>query len=325
MDHNTLQPVPESRDLKGKERYLVEFTQEGCVYVSEKQSLLDASLAAGVPLYHVCGGTAKCSTCRVLVLQGSEFLSPLNEKEKALKVQMNFPPNVRLACQTFTTGGPVRLSRILKDATDIGLYVGATAGEATQQIGEEKELALLFLDIRNFTPFIEQHLAFDVIHILRKLLMDCENIIENNHGRIIETMGDGFYAAFGFTGDKTEAVEAAVQSSLSILEDLEILNEEYYQPHFNHKIEVGMGIHVGKVITGSIRLGRHDRFIAMGYAVNIAARLQELTKELNNNLVVSDEVFAYSHQKPEIYHTTTADLKGVTGVCKVHLIGKPYW
>lgn len=310
--------------MEGNKNHLVEFTQEGCVYVSDKQTLLDASLEAGVPLYHVCGGKAKCSTCRVLVLHGSEWLSPVNEKENALKHQMNFPPNVRLACQTFTSGGPVQLSRILKDATDIGLYVGSTAGDATQQIGEEKDLALFFLDIRHFTPFIEQHLAFDVIHLLRKLFIHCENIIEANGGRIIETMGDGFYATFGSPGNTTEAVEAAVQSALSILEDLEGLNVEYYQPHFNHRIEVGMGIHVGKVITGSIRLGKQDRFVAMGYAVNIAARLQALTKELNNSLIISDQVFAHLQNKLENYETTTSDLKGVSGVCKVHLIGKPY-
>lgn len=310
--------------MNEEQRYFVEFTQEGCVYVSDKQSLLDASLEAGVPLYHVCGGKAKCSTCRVLVLQGSEWLSPVNERERALKHQMNFPPNVRLACQTFTTGGPVRLSRILKDASDIGLYVGSSAGEATQQIGEEKELALLFLDIRNFTPFIEQNLAFDVIHIIRKLFINCQNIIEGNAGQIIETMGDGLYATFGFTGTTIEAANAAVQSSLSILQDLDILNKEYYQPNFNHNIEEGIGIHIGKVITGSIRLGKQDRFIAMGYAVNIAARLQGLTKKLNNSLIVSDEVFAYLHKKPENHSTTTSDLKGVTGICQVHLIGKPF-
>jgi adenylate cyclase len=310
--------------MEEEQKYLVEFTQEGCIHVSEKQTLLEASLEAGVPLYHVCGGNAKCSTCRVLVLQGNEWLSPLNEKEKALKQQMHFPLNVRLACQTHTAGGPVRLSRMLKDETDIDLYVGLTAGGATQQIGEEKELVLLFLDIRSFTPFIEQHLAFDVIHILRKLFTSCENIIEENGGRIIETMGDGFYAAFGLTGTKTEAVEAAVKSSLSILEDLDTVNKEYYQPYFNHPIEVGMGIHVGKVITGNIRLGTQDRFIAMGFAVNIAARLQALTKVLNNSLVVSDDVFSQLSNLPKVYQTTTSDLKGVSGVHKVHLLGKPY-
>ena len=202
------------------------------------------------------------------------------------------------------------------------MYVGSPAGEATQQIGDEKELTLLFFDVRNFTPFIEQNISFDIIHIIRKLFISCENIIENNGGRIIETMGDGFYAVFGLQSDKTDAANAAVQSSLSILEDLEVLNNEYYQPYFNYK--VGMGIHIGKVITGSIRLGTQDRFVAMGYAVNIAARLQAMTKQLDNNLIVSDVVFNKLKNPPQNHYSTSADLKGVTGVCQIHLIGQSY-
>jgi adenylate cyclase len=310
--------------MERQEKHLVEFTQEGCVYVSDNQTLLDASLEAGVPLYHVCGGNAKCSTCRVLVVQGSEWLSPVNEREKALKQQMNFPPNVRLACQTFTTGGPVLLSRILKDDSDIDLYVGSEAGEATQLIGEEKELVLLFTDIRNFTPFMEQNPAFDVIHILRKSFINQLNIIASNGGRIVETMGDGFYAAFNVKTTKEEAIAAAVKSAFAILEDLEKLNKEYYQPFFNYQLEVGIGIHFGKVIIGTIKLGKQDRFIAMGYPVNVAARLQAQTKKFNNSLIVSDEIFANLREKPENAISTTTDLKGVTGEVKIHLLGKPF-
>lgn len=310
--------------MEAKRKHLVEFTQEGCIYVSDSQSLLDASLEAGVPLYHVCGAKAKCSTCRVLVLEGAEWLTPANECETALNHQMHFPPNVRLACQTYTTGGPVRLTRILKDRTDIGLYVGSFAGEATQQIGEEQELVLFFLDIRDFTPFMEKHLAFDVIHIIRKLFMSFHSAIEANGGRIVETAGDSLYATFGFTGSKSEAAEAAVSSSLAILQELETLNTEYLQPNFSHKIEIGIGLHAGKVITGNIRLGTTDHFVAMGHAVNIASRIQELTKQLNNNLVVSDEVFKNLQNPPDAHSTASTDLKGVSGVFKVHLIGKSY-
>jgi adenylate cyclase len=231
---------------------------------------------------------------------------------------------VRLACQTHVTGGPVRVSRILKDETDIGLYVGSLAGEATQQIGEEQELVLFFLDIRNFTPFIEQHLAFDVVHIIRKLFISCQNIIEGNDGRIIETGGDSLYAAFGFTATPSEAVAAAVTASYAILQDLETLNETYFQQYFNHTVEVGIGLHIGKVVTGNIRLGAKDRFLVMGYAVNIAARLQELTKQFNNNFIVSDQLFKHLPHPPVNHFTSSADLKGVSGVCQVHLIGQPY-
>lgn len=304
-------------------RYLVEYPQEGCVYVSEQQTLLDASLAAGVPLFHVCGGHARCSTCRVLVLEGADRLSAPNERERALKQQMRFPPQVRLACQTYVTGGPVRVSRILKDETDIGLYVGPFAGESTQQIGEEQEMALFFLDIRNFTPFIEKQLAFDVIHIIRKLFTGIGQIIEDHGGRIIETAGDGLYAAFWASGDKVSAVRSAVQSSFAILEELEQLNETYFTVHFNHRIEVGIGLHVGRVVKGDIRLGGENHLIVMGYPVNVAARLQAQTRRLNNSFIVSGEVFSLLAPPPQTA-TATVDLKGVTGVCQVYLLGRAY-
>ena len=103
-------------------KYLVEFAEDREVQVEEDQSILYASLSSGIPHFHVCGGKTKCSTCRVLVIEGEEWLTPPTQKESFLKNQMHFPPNVRLACQTHVIGGPVKLRRIIQDETDIGLY-----------------------------------------------------------------------------------------------------------------------------------------------------------------------------------------------------------
>ncbi|MCW3111239.1 MAG: adenylate/guanylate cyclase, partial [Segetibacter sp.] len=90
------------------QNHLVEFPKEGCLSISKDETILNAAIAAGIPLFHVCGGKAKCSTCRVLVIEGAEWLTPPNGKEKLLNDQMHFPRNVRLACQTQVTGGPVK-------------------------------------------------------------------------------------------------------------------------------------------------------------------------------------------------------------------------
>ena len=82
----------------------------------------------------------------------------------------------------------------------------------TQETESEKEMALFFLDIRNFTPLVEKHQALDVIHIVKKLFSRFQNIIRNYHGRIIETSGDGFYAAFGFEQNIQDAVNASVEA-----------------------------------------------------------------------------------------------------------------
>ena len=293
------------------------------ITITPEQSILDASLSAGIPHFHVCGGNAKCSTCRVLVVEGGNHLTPPNQKESFLKHQMHFPPNVRLACQTHVIGGPVKLRRIIREEADIGLYVGSAAGDSTQQLGEEKVLALMFLDIRNFTHIVESHLAFDVIHIIRKLFSSFQSRIEDNKGKIVETTGDGLYAVFGYETGKEQSAQAAVKAAYLMLEDLQTLNETYFIPHFEERIEAGIGIHIGKVVTGSVRVGTEDHCVVMGYPVNIASRLQNATKELNNEFIVSSEIYDLLADPPTLQSQSVV-VRGIANPLMVYLMGKPY-
>lgn len=304
-------------------KHLIEFPKEGCVYASPGQTILDAALAAGVPLFHVCGGKAKCSTCRVLIIEGGEWLTAPTEKERLLNLQMRFPRNVRLACQTHSTGGPVRLTRIIQDETDIGLYVGSSRGSSSQEIGEERELVLFFLDIKDFTPLIEKLLPFDTIHIIRKLFQVFQNIIEANNGKILETAGDGLYAVFDCDAGGLQSVQSAVQAALSILDDLKSVNDSYFNVHFNETIQVGIGIHRGKVVSGVIRIGEEERMIVMGYPVNVASRLQSATRWLNNSLVVSSDIYN-TLVDPPAARSEMVTLKGIEHKQKVYLLGKEY-
>jgi adenylate cyclase len=307
-----------------KESHEVEFTGEGFVLVREGETLLKSALCAHIPMFHECGGKGRCSTCRVLVIEGNHSLSPLNEKEKMLQSQMRFPPHVRLACQTTVIGKHVKMSRIIRDESDIDLYVGPDAGESTQQIGEEKELALFFLDIRNFTAFVETQLPFDIIHIIRKLFTTFQESIEQNHGKIIETAGDGLYAVFGLEGGVKKAVDRAVKAGFSILMCLQELNESYFTKFFNQRIEIGIGIHEGVAVGGNIKIGNENHMVVMGHAVNIASRLQNATKELNNNFVISADVFNLLPTPPAVYQTASIVLKGVSKPLQVFLVGQPY-
>lgn len=304
-------------------KYLVEFAEEKVVEVRKNQSILDASLSAGIPHFHACGGNAKCSTCRVLIIDGDDRLTPPSQKESFLKSQMHFPPNVRLACQTRVTAGPVKLRRIIHDETDVGLYVGSAAGDSTQQLGEERELALMFLDIRNFTHIVENHPAFDVIHIIRKLFSSFQSRIEYYKGKIVETTGDGLYAVFGYETRKEQSARSAIQAAHSMLEDLETLNETYFIPHFEERIEAGIGIHIGKVVSGTVRVGTEDHSIVMGYAVNIASRLQNATKELNNDFIVSSEIYNLLINSSTL-EPQSIFVKGISSPLAVYLMGKPY-
>ena len=306
--------------------YWVEFIGDRSVKVTEGQSVLSASLQAGIRHYHACGGIAQCSTCRVLVREGAECLSPPNEAELELRKKISLPPNVRLACQSFVTGNCVRLHRIIRDETDMALYVREDEKSA-DALGEEKELALFFLDIRDFTPFMQTYLPFDIIHIMRRLFYLFRNVIEQHKGRVIETSGDGLYAVFGFRHEGIEeATQDAVDAGHQISKEIKEFNQTYLETHFNHFFEIGIGIHVGKTIVGNIGLGVNESLTVMGLAVNIASRLQNATKELNNSFIISEDAFSLLNKHLPATETETAEikLKGVNGLFKVHLIGKPF-
>jgi adenylate cyclase len=307
--------------MKSFKTFWLEFIGDRSVLIREGQSVLHASLAAGIHHYHACGGNGRCSTCRVLVKEGQEYLTPFTEEETLLRRTIPLPDDVRLACQTFVTGSPVKLHRIIRDESDLLLYTEDI--DISNQMGEEKELGAFFLDIRNFTPFMESYLPFDVIHILRRLFMLFRKSIESHNGKIIETAGDGLYAVFGFDSNIENAARNGVAAGLSLLEELERFNEYYLNQQFNYRLNVGIGFHAGKVITGNVGLGVNNNVTVMGLPVIIASRLQAATKEVNNSFIISDEVYQMLENPPSV-PTTQISLKGIHEQLHVHLIGKGY-
>ncbi|WP_048922027.1 adenylate/guanylate cyclase domain-containing protein [Rufibacter radiotolerans] len=303
----------------------IDFKGEKVIPVRAGQTVLDASLAAGIPHYHACGGKGQCTTCRVLVLHGKEHLSPLSSYEKTIKTVRKFPDNVRLACQSFVTGEGVQVQRLIKDDTDRYIFInGAEESSLTEVMGVRRKLALFFIDIRNFTPFIESHLPFDVIHIMRRIFTLVRNAIDHYGGQIIDTAGDGLYAVFGLDSKIRKATEAAVLAGIKILEDIKIFNNTYMRPYFHHAFEVGIGVHVGKVIYGNVGIGLNNNLTVMGYPVNVAARLQAATKELNNSFIISERAYGLLRNPPYAPDAALLNLKGVSKALEVRLIGKPY-
>lgn len=193
----------------------------------------------------------------------------------------------------------------------------------SQEANTEKEMVLFFLDIRNFTPFVERHRATDVVHLIRKVFSQFQHIICVYHGRVIETTGDGLYAAFGFNSSVADGVNAAVGAGFAILKALENLNKRSFEKNLQQRMEIGIGVHVGKVATGSLQLGSKSHFIVMGHAVNIASRLQAATKELNNNFIVSSRVYNMLASRRESV-AVKVNLKGVSDPLEVHFVGRAY-
>lgn len=200
----------------------------------------------------------------------------------------------------------------------------ASGWDLWKQADGEQEMAMLFLDIRNFTPLVESQSAFDVIHIIKKLFAHFQQVVQAHHGRIIETTGDGFYAAFGFDRHVKDAANDAVQSGQAILKMMDQFNQTSFEKNLGRKIEVGIGVHCGKVAIGKIQLGSEDHVVVMGYPVNVASRIQSKTKDFNNSFIISSRVYHLLNAKPVSRSVTDVNLKGVSETIELYLVGKAY-
>ena len=131
---------------------MLHFEGEKDVKTTSSVTILTASLGAGIPHTHVCGGRARCSTCRVLISKG---LDPL-QAEKCRRGQPcareGFFDEVRLACQTTITGD-VDIRRLVLDDADIQSAIQEGRKDAGE--GREVEVSVLFCDVRSFTAFAE--------------------------------------------------------------------------------------------------------------------------------------------------------------------------
>ena len=132
----------------------------------EGETLLEAARRAGLPLTHVCGGKAKCSTCRVWILDGLENCPDRSEKEEVLAEQLGLDPHVRLSCQ-LRPSGDLKFRRLVLDETDI-LLTSQLDGGRNRKAGELKQVAIFFSDIKGFTGISENLLPYDVLHLLNR-------------------------------------------------------------------------------------------------------------------------------------------------------------
>ncbi len=162
--------------------------------------------------------------------------------------------------------------------------------QIAHQEGARQRVAILFSDVRNFTSYSEQNPPELVVRQMRQYLTEMTEAIQNHHGVLDKFIGDGVMALYGpFLQNNANRGALAVTSALEMLERLERLNNRWAQeglPTFR----IGIGIHIGEAVVGNIGTPRRVQYTALGDTVNLASRLQTMTKELKADLVVSGEV-----------------------------------
>ena len=201
---------------------------------------------------------------------------------------------------------------------------GACSININTSADEEKELAILFLDIRNFTGLMESQPGQVVINVVRRLFTAFNQIVKNLQGKVVEIAGDNLYAVFGLQTNVREAANNAHLAAKAMFQTVGMFNEAYAEPFYGGPLEIGVGIHAGKVLVGEFGLDGASNLSVMGLPVNIAARLQAKTKELNNDLLISEEVYQLLDTDAGDFGSQTVNLQGISHGQQVRLAGKPY-
>ena len=258
-------------------------------------SLLEISRASGVPHASVCGGRGRCSTCRVRITQGIEHQPAPSREELRVLQRVGAAPNVRLACQLRPTG-ELSVTILLPPTAS----AADSAGSPRHYQGEEREIAILFADLRAFTKFSERRLPYDVVFVLNRYFAAMGHAVESAGGRVDKFIGDGVMALFGIDEGPARGCGAALAAARGMVVELAALNSSLSY-ELSEPLRIGIGIHAGSVIVGEMGYERATTLTAVGDAVNTASRIEALTKEYGAELVVSEDVVRYAGLDPSPY------------------------
>jgi adenylate cyclase len=152
--------------------------------------------------------------------------------------------------------------------------------------GEERQVTVLFSDIRNFTTLCEQLPATQIVGLLNRYLSRMSEVIESQGGVVDKYIGDAVMALFGAPVARADAATAAVRAAIAMqeaLRELHALHDAEGLP----RLATGIGIHTGPVVAGNLGSTHRMNYTVIGDAVNLASRLQGLTREYDSAIIVS--------------------------------------
>lgn len=276
------------RIAKRREQVFVDSTVDGGRYaVMPGATVLETMHANGVKHASVCGGRARCSTCRVRIVRQAEgaIAPPADEELRVLK-RLNLPPNVRLACQLRPTANITCDALLPPDVTVAEAMAG---GNFTA--GYEVELTVMFADLRGFTAMSENRLPFDVVYLLNQYFESMGQAIEAEGGTIDKFIGDGILATFGDDegGSQDCGTGAALRAARAMGERLEEMNARL-KNDLPEPLNIGIGLHTGPVIKGTMGYSTARQVTVIGDTVNTASRIESATKEHGAQLLFTETV-----------------------------------
>jgi class 3 adenylate cyclase len=176
--------------------------------------------------------------------------------------------------------------------------------------GERREVTVMFVDIRDFTPFAEANSAEDTVARLNALFDIVVPAVVHAGGHVNKFLGDGALAVFGAPNDLADHADTAVAAAVTI--------HRLVSERFGGALRIGIGINTGVVIAGTIGGARKLEFTLIGDTVNVAARVEQLTKTTGDAILLTHQtVDALTSRLPGLIDRGSHELKGKSAAVQV--------
>jgi adenylate cyclase len=244
-------------------------------------TILETLRANGIAHASVCGGRARCTTCRIMVTKGlDELPAPSTLEAKALS-RIGASPGMRLACQIRPTTD-IAVMPVL--AADASAADGAARGGLE---GSERLITVVFVDLRGSTTLGEARLPYDVMFILNQFFYEMTKALIETNGHYSQFTGDGLMALYGLNAahPKTGAMDA-LRGARAMLHRLDALNQAL-RTDLREPLRIGIGIHFSEAIVGAMGPPHSQIITAIGDTVNTCARLESLSKDYGCPVILS--------------------------------------
>ena len=195
---------------------------------------------------------------------------------------------------------------------------------ATQDIhslNKRTELTILFSDIRNFTTLSEQMLPEEVVGLLNPYLAAMSKIIHKHGGTVDKYEGDAIVAFFGEPIPHEDHAVRAVRAALEMRVALKKLNKQWKKKGiYDQDLEMGIGLNTGEVFVGLLGSEQRINYTVIGDTANLAARLQDQTKELGHPLLISETTNNYIAEIVPTEFVAEKTLKGKSEPVQIYRI-----
>jgi len=270
--------------IERSRRQLVTIAYPGrTVRVPRGWSVLEASRSFHLAHASMCGGRARCSTCRVRVIAGEDVCPAAAEDEQKTLERISAPSDVRLACQLRPVGN---ISVVPLVRTERPNYRPAAPRPNT-----EREVVVMFCDFLNRAELARDHLPQDLLYVLTLCVEALSTAIRGAGGTLSYVEIDSVCALFGLERTPEQAARQALQAAGTIERTIADLNERLGR-QWDCKVRIAVSIHLGRAVIGEIGGSPVPVTMAIGEAVDVVNELRKAAAAHGKAFAVSEHIFA---------------------------------